>query len=88
VVSKTLEKVGLSAEADTVKAELVRQANMHTGATGKTTLNAAGDRAFGTFDFWAICKMDGSFAWHRVATYRPRTSGAGGITRLSGCTRP
>lgn len=43
------------------------------GATGWTVLNAAGDRKFGDFDFWAPREMNGAIAWARIARYETRT---------------
>ena len=43
------------------------------GTTGWTVLNAAGDRQFGNFDFWAIRTVDSSRQWTRVARYNTAT---------------
>jgi branched-chain amino acid transport system substrate-binding protein len=44
------------------------------GVTGSTTLNDAGDRVSGSYDFWAIRPVAGKNAWTRVALYSPATS--------------
>jgi len=54
---------------------LTRIANAHEGVTGPTTLNEAGDRALGNYDFWAIRGDTGQWEWKRVARYQ---AGAGG----------
>lgn len=77
-----------SAGPDTI-ADL-RQAIMHTaegytGPSGPTTLNEAGDRRFGIFDFWAVCPRERGFQWKRVAVYRPSQDGPGTIIRAGGC---
>ena len=43
------------------------------GTTGWTVLNAAGDRQFGNFDFWAIRTGESSRQWTRVARYNTAT---------------
>jgi hypothetical protein len=43
------------------------------GTTGWTILNAAGDRQFGNFDFWALREGENSRQWTRVARYNTAT---------------
>lgn len=64
-----------------LKAAFVSQANKYSGATGKTTLNAAGDRSTGSFDFWAIRKNGEAFEWKMVAKFTPDGAGSGHIVR-------
>jgi branched-chain amino acid transport system substrate-binding protein len=85
VVARTFEKMGPGADTESLKAALAGIAEAHSGATGNTRLNAAGDRAFGNFDFWAICRENGSFAWERVAVYQTEAGGPGTVKRLAGC---
>jgi branched-chain amino acid transport system substrate-binding protein len=56
---------------------VISTANRYDGITGPTTLNEAGDRRTGNFDFWAVRGVDGGHHWVRVARYEV-TSGAGG----------
>jgi branched-chain amino acid transport system substrate-binding protein len=73
-------EVGLGSIED-YRAELLRQAETYTGATGPATLNANGDRAVGDYDFYQVCP--GSPAtWNRVSAYR---AAAGTIASLGGC---
>jgi branched-chain amino acid transport system substrate-binding protein len=44
-------------------------ASQYYGATGWTLLNAAGDRQYANFDFWAIRRPGASHLWTRVAGY-------------------
>jgi branched-chain amino acid transport system substrate-binding protein len=85
VIAKTVEKLGPGADTESLKAALASSAEAHRGATGLTRLNAAGDRAVGSFDFWAICRENGSFAWKRVAVYQAEAGRPGTIKRLEGC---
>src|SRR6266550_1614803 len=47
--------------AATLRRALVAAANAHVGVTGRMTLNRAGDRAYGNFDFWSVCPLRGKF---------------------------
>jgi branched-chain amino acid transport system substrate-binding protein len=51
------------------KQEFVRQANAYSGTTGATTLNAAGDRKTGNYDFWRINKAGNTSSWVKSAYY-------------------
>lgn len=76
----TLVKVGPGADAAARRRELVAVANRHEGLTGPTTLNAAGDRASGNYDFWAVCRIGTGLAWGKAAVYT-----GGKARRVSGC---
>ena len=51
------------------KAAFVDEAGHYRGVTGLTTLDAAGDRLNGDFDFWAVRPQNGSYTWARTGTY-------------------
>jgi len=51
------------------KTEFDNQANGYFGATGQTSLNAAGDRKVGNFDFWRIEVASGRSQWVKSAYY-------------------
>jgi branched-chain amino acid transport system substrate-binding protein len=59
------------------KEALVATAAGYVGVTGSTLLNAAGDRDFGDFDFYAVRDIGGSYAWVRVARYTAEPDGVG-----------
>jgi ABC-type branched-subunit amino acid transport system substrate-binding protein len=61
-------EVGLESIGD-YRAELLRQADTYTGATGPTALNANGDRAVGDYDFYQVCPGSPA-SWSRVSAYR------------------
>ena len=69
--------MGAGTDTESLKAAIARIAEAHSGAIGMTSLNAAGDRAVGSFDFWAICRENGSSAWKRVAVYQSEAGGSG-----------
>ncbi|MDQ3903264.1 MAG: penicillin-binding protein activator [Thermoproteota archaeon] len=55
----------------------IKTANSYIGVTGTTQLNDAGDRKYGSYDFWAVrpvydngTKTIESFRWAAVSTYR------------------
>ena len=54
---------------DRFKAEFIEEAEHYQGVTGSTALDAAGDRATGDFDFWAVRLRNGNYTWVRVGTY-------------------
>ena len=73
--------VGDTADGATLREAVMRTANGYDGITGRTTLNAAGDRQTGSFDFWAIRDEGGVLRWVRVARYEPVPGGQGRIIR-------
>ena len=60
--------VGLTA-IETYRSELLTQAGAYTGATGPTTLNPAGDRAVGDYEFYQVCAGT-TPSWQRVSAYQ------------------
>jgi branched-chain amino acid transport system substrate-binding protein len=54
-----------------LKKTFVHIADSYSGITGNTTLNAAGDRSSGNYDFWPIKQgSNGAFTWQLVNKYR------------------
>ena len=60
---------GVDGDAATLRQRIVQAAAGYTGFTGATTLNPAGDRALGNYDFWSICDKAGVYSWERTFTY-------------------
>ena len=54
---------------DRFKAAFIEEADHYRAITGSTTLDAAGDRLNGDFDFWAVRLRNGNYTWVRVGTY-------------------
>ena len=54
---------------DRFKAAFIEEADHYRAITGPTTLDAAGDRLNGDFDFWAVRLRKGNYTWVRVGTY-------------------
>jgi branched-chain amino acid transport system substrate-binding protein len=82
---EALEAVGVDESATTLRDRVVQIALGHQGLTGSTALNAAGDRALATYDFWAVCRQGNGFAWRRVASYNASTGGGPGSVTRMGC---
>lgn len=60
-------------------------ASGHVGVTGRMTLNRAGDRAYGNFDFWSVCAAGPNFTWRRTFEYAARRIGSGRILTRARC---
>jgi branched-chain amino acid transport system substrate-binding protein len=73
VVARGYVASGATLDIAQLKHAFTTAASTHFGATGWTVLNAAGDRKYGDFDFWAVREVDGVPAWTRVAQYETRT---------------
>jgi branched-chain amino acid transport system substrate-binding protein len=59
--------------ADSLASRFVQAAGTYHGTTGWATLNAAGDRQYADFDFWAIRPSGTGHAWTRVGGYETRS---------------
>lgn len=64
----------------------VQTASTYLGVTGPTTLNAAGDRRAGPFDFLGLCPSAGGYDWQRVGGFEP-AAGTSAVT-YDGCAVP
>jgi branched-chain amino acid transport system substrate-binding protein len=69
----------IAGTADTARftRALVAIAEVYDGATGRTTLDAAGDRADAAYDVWAIEEQDGELVWRLVSRAALSAGGAG-----------
>ena len=66
-IAYTLEaNNGLTDPFATLKTLFVEQANSHSGIVGAGSLDAAGDRATGTFDYFSIVKEGNVYVWKLV----------------------
>ncbi len=73
VAARAYETVGGTGSHAALKSEFVRLTDDWVGTSGALTLNAAGDRAFGIFDFFAITGGPSSPQWTRRAQFDTRT---------------
>jgi len=60
-------------DVDSLASRFAEAAESYHGATGWTALNAAGDRRYADFDFWAVRPSGAGHAWTRVAGYETRS---------------
>ena len=77
VAAITLKDVGALQQDDigSLRKVFIDAANSYVGVTGRTELNDAGDRKYGSYDFWAVrpvykdVKDKSSFEWANVAAH-------------------
>lgn len=63
VIALSYNALDVKPEFAKLKAEFPVQAGKYFGATGSTTLNAAGDRSEGSYDYWGIQKDGNNYKW-------------------------
>jgi branched-chain amino acid transport system substrate-binding protein len=85
IVAHAAERAGGGGIAR-LRKEFVRIAHGYSGVTGRIVLNSAGDRAYGSFDFWSVCRAKG-FVWHRTHSYLASGVGRGHIVTRQSCRR-
>lgn len=81
---EALTHAGSDADVATLKQQFVSTANEYHGLTGATTLNDAGDREVGIYDFWAVCPDGDRFTWIRAVSFVPGAEEE--ITRPEQCS--
>ncbi len=69
----TLLKTGVTNNINIVKQSFVYEADHYNGVTGNTSLNAAGDREYATYDFWGVKKINGLYDWYVMAKFNNET---------------
>jgi branched-chain amino acid transport system substrate-binding protein len=83
IVARAAERAGGISQIGRFRRE--RVAHGYDGVTGRIVLNPAGDRAYGSFDFWSVCRSGASFAWHRTYSYLASGVGRGHIVKRQAC---
>jgi branched-chain amino acid transport system substrate-binding protein len=78
-------RTGAAGDVERLKRTLARIANGYPGVAGKLVLNAAGDRAYGSYDFWSVCAGGGSPAWKRTWSYVATAPDRGRIVARERC---
>jgi branched-chain amino acid transport system substrate-binding protein len=84
IVVDARERTGATRGA-ALRRAVIGTANRHVGVTGRMRLNRAGDRAFGDFDFWSVCRKGTGHGWTRTFEYDARRPGAGRILVRNRC---
>ncbi len=54
--------------------------------SGLIELNSAGDRAFGSYDFFSVCPTDSGYEWLRTWSFLVPRPGSGTLVERSNCT--
>jgi branched-chain amino acid transport system substrate-binding protein len=85
IIARTAQRTGGVNGIGRFKREFTRIAHGYQGVTGKIVLNAAGDRAFGSFDFWAVCRSRSTVGWLRTYSYLATGVGRGHIVQRQAC---
>jgi branched-chain amino acid transport system substrate-binding protein len=85
IIARAAKRTGGVSSIGRFKREFARIAHGYEGVTGRIVLNAAGDRAFGSFDFWAVCRSGAGFAWERTYSYLATGIGHGRIVQRQTC---
>ena len=76
----------LTAGGDDLRGGFAAAADGYKGITGTIELNDAGDRATGSYAFYAVCETDGGFEWKSVGTWAPpKEAGTAGKVKYTGC---
>jgi branched-chain amino acid transport system substrate-binding protein len=84
IAAASIRAVGVD-DVRSLKRALVQTAHGYAGVSGTLLLNAAGDRAFGSYDFWSVCVSGGAPAWTRTSSYLSTRPGSGRIVARSSC---
>lgn len=67
VMSKVVEQnEGIPATGSSLFDSFMTLSNTHVGATGSIVLNASGDRANGSFNYWGLAFANGIYSWSLV----------------------
>ena len=82
---QALQAAGPDADGNTLRFAFAAAARDYQGVTGPVVLNAAGDRATGTFAFWAICQAGSRYEWRTIGTWSPSRQPGPGTVRVSSC---
>ena len=85
VAVKASERAGGVDHLGRFRRALRRTADGYAGVSGKLALNAAGDRAYGSYDFWSVCTDGAAAAWKRTWSYLATAPGRGRIVARGRC---
>jgi branched-chain amino acid transport system substrate-binding protein len=85
IAVKAAQRSGGTANSGRFRHALVRTASGYRGVSGTIRLNAAGDRAYGSYDFWSVCVRGGSYVWRTTSAYLASGVGHGRIVKRAAC---
>ena len=69
-----------------LRRSFVARADGYTGMSGLIELNAAGDRAFGSWDFYSVCPAGTGYEWLRTWSFLAPRQGAGTLLARAECS--
>jgi branched-chain amino acid transport system substrate-binding protein len=87
IVARAAQQTGGIVQIGPFRRAFAKVAHGYQGVTGRIVLNAAGDRAYGSYDFWSVCRSSGGFAWHRTFSYLASGVGRGHVVKRQACRR-
>jgi len=87
IAVRAAEETGGIVRIGQFRRAFAKAAHGYQGMSGTILLNEAGDRAYGSFDFWSVCRSRGAFAWHRTFSYLASGVGQGYIVKRAACRR-
>ena len=76
---RSVRQAGGQKDIDLLRTVFIDEAAHYFGASGNTSLNDAGDREHGNYDFWGVRSSGNGFVWYRTAWF---DSATGTLTRL------
>jgi branched-chain amino acid transport system substrate-binding protein len=81
------ERAGGSSNVARFKRAFVQVGHGYRGVSGTVVLNGAGDRTYGSYDFWSVCAgaPQKSFKWTRTFTYLASGVGRGRMVARAAC---
>jgi branched-chain amino acid transport system substrate-binding protein len=85
VAVRASARAGGAPDPDRLRRALVAVGDGYRGASGRLALNAAGDRAYGSYDFWSVCTGGAAPAWKRTWSYLARAPGSGRLVARERC---
>jgi branched-chain amino acid transport system substrate-binding protein len=87
IVVQAGERAGGTGNLARFKRAFVQVAHGYRGVSGTVVLNAAGDRTYGSYDFWSVCAggLQKSFKWTPTFTYLASGVGHGRIVAREAC---
>ena len=77
---------GRKASKVRLRRAFIARADGYLGMSGLIELNSAGDRAFGSFDFFSVCPTDPGYEWLRTWSFLVPRPGSGTLVERSNCT--
>jgi branched-chain amino acid transport system substrate-binding protein len=87
IVARAAQRSGGARQIGRFKRAFANVAHGYEGVTGRIVLNAAGDRAYGSFDFWSVCPSGSGFAWRRTSSYLASGVGRGHVVARAACLK-